>query len=343
MNRMQAKHRRPRLNLEAIAKLTELADYSFAFAIRAVGAIGVADHLLNGPRPIDELAHQTHCNQHALLRVMRALVTRSVFAEDPPGTFSLQPIGELLCTDHPLSMRWFFRSEPDVRAMAGLEYSLRTGEPAFNEIFGMDYFDWMAAHPETRERFRESQRALNRLELLTIVRSFSWQEVASIVDVGGNDGALVAALLRRYPRLSGTVFDLPEVVAAADKVFKEADVSERARAVPGNLFDGGVPSGADVYIMKRILVGFSDDQARSALVKIRESMKPDSRLLIMEPMAASQDQIGISLDLRMLVLGVGRVRTAKEFGVLLVDAGLKPRQAQNAGLLTILPAGFADP
>lgn len=333
---------RQRMNLQAISQLAELADYTFAFAVRAIGAIGVADHLGDGPLHIDELAARTRCDRHALLRVMRALATKSLFVEEEAQVFRLAAMGELLRTDHPLSMRWFFRLEPDVRAMAGLEYSLRTGQPAFNDIFGVDYFDWMAAHPEARQRFRESQRALNRLELRAIARTYSWERVESIVDIGGNDGALVADLLKRHRSLIATVFDLPATADEAWAVFAAAGVADRARIVPGDVFEGGLPAAAGIYLMKRILVGFSDEQAVRALRNVRTAMGPQSRLLIMEPLAGGPDQVGISLDLRMLVLGLGRVRTCDEFAQILAAAGLELRQTRNAGLVSILEAGMGD-
>jgi hypothetical protein len=325
-----------RVNLQAIAALADLADYSPAFAVRAAAAIGVADHLSEGPRDIDYLAQQSGCDAHALLRLLRCLVAKSVFSEPSPGSFALEPVGDLLRTDHPYSMRWFFRLEPDVEALAGLEHSVRTGQASFDKIFGKPYFDWMAAHDVPRERFRESQRSLNRLEFLAISRSYPWQEARSIVDIGGNDGSLLAGLLQRHPSLTGTVFDLPATAAKSAVIFEQAGVKDRARSVAGNVFQGGVPQGADVYTIKRVLVGFSDDEAVVALSSIRDAMAPNSRLVIMEPTRSAADKVGVSLDLLMLVLGLGRVRQPEEFQALMTRSGIKPTRIQNAGLITLI-------
>ena len=331
-------YKRTRLNLEAISRLAEIADYSFAFAIRAVAAIGVADHLIDGPRHINDLAALTSCNPRGLLRVMRALATKGIFAETSAETFALSPLADLLRTDHPLSMRWFFRLEPDVQALAGLEYSVRTGQPAFDREYGMGYFDWMASHEYERNRFRESQRALNRLEILAISRSRPWREIDSVVDVGGNDGSLVSELLKRSPSMVGTIFDLPETAASAEETFRNAGVTDRATIVRGNVFEGDVPRGSRIYFMKRVLVGFSDAQAVTALSNVREAMAPHSLLLIMEPMGGATDQVGVSLDILMLVLGLGRMRTPEEFKQLLDKAGLKATGHRSLGLVTEVEA-----
>lgn len=331
---------RSRLNLEGISRLAEIADYSYAFAIRAVASIGVADHLADGPRHINDLASITECDPHGLLRLMRALATKAIFLEAPVEMFALSPLAELLRTDHPLSMRYFFRLEPDAQALSGLEYSVRTGKPSFNHTFGMGYFDWLDAHSPERNNFRESQRALNRLEILAIVRSRSWQEIDSVVDIGGNDGSLVSALLERFSSMIGTVFDLPKTAVFAEESFRNAGLTDRASVIRGNIFEGNVPRDSRIYIMKRILVGFSDDEAVVALSRVREVMSPRSRLLIMEPMAGAADQVGVSLDILMLVLGLGRTRSPEEFERLLQKAGMKLIGHSSLGLVTVLEAGL---
>jgi hypothetical protein len=163
-----------------------------------------------------------------------------------------------------------------------------------------------------------------------------------MVDVGGNDGSLLAALMKRHASLRGTLFDLPEAVAEAQRVFEQAGVAERSTIVAGNVFKGGIPKGADLYTIKRMLVGFSDEEALVALSKVRESMTPHSRLLIMEPMRTDKDQVGVSLDLRMLVLGLGRVRTPAEFTTLLANAGFTTTKTLSAGLLTLIETSLTD-
>jgi hypothetical protein len=310
-------------SFEAISRFAELADYSIAFAIRAIGALGVADHLIDGPKTVEELATATGTHAPSLLRAMRALVSKDVFAEPAPGTFELTPVGELLCSDHPLSMRMAFRLYPDVRALAELTYSLRTGEPAFDHVFGMKYWDYLTSNPEELAGFQDSQRALTRLELLSILRSYRWSKLSSVVDVGGNDGTFISSLLQRNPAMRGVLFDLRDTVTAAAKTLADAGVADRCTVVGGNVFDAEIPAGADAYVTKRVLVGMGDEEAVDVLRAIRSAMREDSRLLIMEPVIHSDDDIGSDMDVLMLVLGNGRVRTPDEHRENLARAGLK--------------------
>ena len=333
---MTITQRRERMNLQAIADLAQLADYTFAFLIRAVAGLGVADHLADGPVHVDALAARIGANPPALLRALRALATKNVFVESDEGVFGLTAVGDLLREDHPFSMKSFFRLEPDVRALAELEYCVRTGNSAFRGLFDADYFEWLAGNDHLRERFHASQAALNRLELPMLMRAFRWRDIGTLVDVGGNDGSFAAALLARHQEMRATVFDLPDTVAEAERTFRDAGVSDRGAVAPGDLLGlGAVPAGADVYTVKRVLVGFSDVDATTALRSIRAAMRPDSRVLVIEPMCTANDHVGVSLDVLMLVLGAGRVRTPDEFGALFAAAGLRLSSIADAGLLTV--------
>ena len=96
---------------------------------------------------------------------------------------------------------------------------------------------------------------------------------------------------------------------------------------------------ADVYVIKRVLVGFGDAEAEKLLAAVHAAMRPDSRLLVMEPMVTGDDfGTGTGLDVLMLVLNEGRVRTAEEFSRLLEVAGFTTSRVLEAGLLRIVEA-----
>ncbi len=328
---------RPRAGFQAMLKLNELADFTIPFAIRAICHLGVADHLADGPKRVDDLAEKTSAHRHSLLRAMRALGTAGVFAEPEPEVFELTPISDLLRSDHPLSMRWAFRLRPDVDAWAELEQSIRTGKVAFDQTFGMSYWDYLAANPDVRAEFRESQRALTRLELLVLLRVYGWRHLANVVDLGGNDGTFLAGLLARYPGLRGTLIDLPAAAADAPGVLAGAGVADRCQVIGGNLFTTEIPADADAYTIKRVLIGFSDDEVVTLLRRLRNVMREDSRLIILEP-RSTHDDLSIAMDLHMLVLGEGRVRTPEQFGKLLAAAGLTVNSVVDARLLTLIEA-----
>ena len=328
---------RPRVSFEAIGQLAELADFTVAFTLRAICHLGVADCLARGPRSIQELAEATAAHTPSLLRAMRALTTKGIFAEPAPGQFALTEVSELLRTDHPLSMRWAFRLRPDVEAWSAMEYSIRTGETAFDHVYGEDYWSYLSHEPELFAQFRESQRALTRIELQALLRVYDWSPLETIVDLGGNDGTFLSGLLTRFPRLSGTLMDFPCAIASAPPVLAGAGVADRISLVTGDLLEEPIPAGADAYLAKRVLIGFSDAEIKAFIGAVLSAMRPDSKLLLLEPSSAS-DEMSVAMDLHMLVLGKGRVRTPAELTDLISVGGLQCEQVVDAGPLTLYEA-----
>lgn len=163
-------------------------------------------------------------------------------------------------------------------------------------------------------------------------------ELAHVVDVGGGDGGFLAGLLARYPAMRGTLLDLPHVVAAAE-VLTEAGVRDRCEIVPGSFFDA-LPAGADAYLLKTVLPGFGDDQVVAVLRRVREAMRPDSRLLLLEAVLPPGDTFDVAklYDVHTLVLTGGTHRTAEETAALLDRAGLRLDTVRPTATLTILTA-----
>ncbi|MGP0052649.1 MAG: methyltransferase [Solirubrobacteraceae bacterium] len=322
---MSVTRTRPRLDLRAFIRLTELADYFIPFTIRAVAELGVADLLADGPRTVEELAADTGTHAPSLRRALRALACKGVFAELQDGRFALTPTAELLRSDHPLSLRDAYHLMPsDVAAWAHLDHSVRTGEPAFDHVHGRSLWSWLAEHPADGERFDRGMQSMTRLELRGLTGAYDWSGMSLLVDVGGGNGALLAGLLAQHPGLRGRLFDLPHVVAAAGPVLAGAGVADRCEVHPGSFFDA-VPPGGDAYLLKRILYGWNDEGARRILRSVRAAMGRQARMLVIEPVAGVADPSGFSatLDLVMLAVDGGRARTVEELSALLCTEGLR--------------------
>lgn len=316
--------KRPRIDLAAFLRLTELADYFIPFTIRAVCELDIADRLIDGPRSADELAAQAGVHGPSLYRALRALASKGVFTETEPGVFALTPLADLLRSDHPFSMKDSYHlMAADVEAWSNIDYSLRTGEPAFDHVHGMRLWDWLAKHPDEGERFHRGMAAMTRSEIRAVASTYDWTTVSTVVDVGGGNGAFLAGLLARHGNLRGILFDLPEVVAPAAGVLGDAGVADRCEIVAGSFF-ADVPAGADAYVLKRIVYGWDDEHAEAILRRVRAGMRPDSRIILAEPTAGpGTSEVEAMLDVVMLVVDGGRARTADELRALMEQADLR--------------------
>src|SRR5215204_1076051 len=127
--------------------------------IGAAAELGVADHLADGPKTSGELAQASGTQPRALYRLLRALASVGIFTEIEPELFKLTPMAELLRTDARASMRARARhvcGEVQLRTWAQLEYSVRTGQPAFERVNGMKRWEYNQQHPDANAIFNDA-------------------------------------------------------------------------------------------------------------------------------------------------------------------------------------------
>jgi SAM-dependent methyltransferase len=328
---------------DAVLRIQEAADYIVPFALRIVCELRVADELRDGARPVGELAAAVDADADALQRVLRALASKGVFAETEPGVWALTPLAELLRGDHPLSLRDAFPSQPaEVRAWARFDYTLRTGNAAFDQVHGVSFYDYLAEDEDAAERVDASVRAQNRLVLRTLLTAYDWASCGTIADVGAGSATFLTGILTRYRNLRGIAFDVPHVAAKAAAVVAEANLDARCDVVAGDFFRS-VPAGADTYLLKTILHDWQDEQALEILGAIRRACRDDSRLIVVEALLPPRDQfhLGKLLDLNSLVLVAGPDRDEHELAALLRRGGFHARRVVPTTTLAIIECEVA--
>lgn len=299
--------------------------YQVSQAIHVAAALGIADLLENGPRSADDLAEATGTHAPTLYRVLRALASVGMFAETD-YRFGLTPLAEYLRTDAPDSLRaWAMQIGQSYfwTSWGHLLHSVRTGDPAFPEVYGTTTWEYRAARPEEDAVFNAAMTALSAPVAEAVVQSYDFSGIRVLVDVGGGEGGLLAAILAANPALRGVLFDLPHV-ATARTLLERAGVVDRCEIVGGSFFDA-VPGGADAYLLKSIVHDWDDDTAIQILRTCRAAMADTGRLLVVEPViqpGPEPDPAKFS-DLNMLVMLGGRERTAGDFERLYAEAGFR--------------------
>lgn len=273
--------------------------------------LGVPDALSEGPRPVAELAHEAQVDEEALHRLLRALASDGVFEEKPHGVFRHTPASELLGRGRGWSD--FARLFGGVWYRTVGDFDL-SGEPTFPQMFGTDFWSWLAAHPEDRAAFDRAMEEgkVRRAERLA---PLEWRGDETVVDVGGGNGSLLLELLRDQPGLRGIVFDRPETVR------DEAALGDRIEFLEGDFFKS-VPRG-DVYVLSGILHDWDDERATAILRTVRAATGDDGRLLIIDSvLPEGNDPDGAKwLDLLMLALLGGKERSEAQWRALLEAGG----------------------
>lgn len=293
--------------------------YRHGQALAVAATLGIADLLADGPRSVDDLAEATGTHAPSLLRLLRALASIGVFAEDDRQRFRLTPLAEPLRSDAPHSVRSSLRflGDPVLFVPWGqLLQSVRTGGPAFDSVFGTGMYDYLAQHPAAAEVFNAGMAGQPRHE--AVLEAYDFGGARMVVDVGGGNGRLIAAILRAHPAQQGILYDLPEVVAGAQESLE--GLADRCRVVGGSFLDS-VPEGGDLYLLSDVLHNWDDDRAVTILANCRRAMAAEGRLVIIQQvLPAGNDATGRFADLNMLVLLGGRERTADDFRELLAKA-----------------------
>jgi hypothetical protein len=337
--------------VDAAADLLRLINgYRASQAVHVAARLRLADHLTDGPRPVDQLAEATGCEPSALGRLMRALATVGVFAELPDGRFASTPLGDELRSDAESRLAdWAaFIGRPYFwTAWAHLEHSIRTGENAFGFAHGRTVWQYRAEHPDEGTAFDAAMATMSRRVADAILAAYDFTDRPTVCDVGGGTGSMLAALLRRYPDARGILFDQPHVVAGAPEVLAAAGVADRCAVVGGDVFDT-VPAGADAYLLMSILHDWPDDRASAIVRTCRAAMKPGAVTLILErvvtgppytPMSAA---IALS-DLNMLVGPGGQERTADQYAAVLEAGGLTLTRVVSTGSDISIVEAHANP
>lgn len=297
-------------------------------ALFAAATLGVADLLKNGPRTTHELAEEVTVGESALHRILRALASQGIFEETSPRTFANTALSHFLRTGVPGSVRsviLFRGSEFFFAPFGEILYSIRTGHPAREKMYGMNAFEYLKQNPEMARTFDDAMTGMSQLLGPGIAAAYDFGVWDSVMDVGGGNGILLAAILKAHPRLRGVLADLPHVLERArDRGFLDGELEGRCAMEDCDFF-GQVPSGCRAYVLKSVIHDWDDERAHEILVNCRRAVPDDGALLLVEFAVAdgNSPSVGKLLDITMMVLTGGKERTVPEYRDLLASAGFR--------------------
>jgi O-methyltransferase domain/Dimerisation domain len=288
-------------------------------ALAVAAELEVADLIAEKPLHIDELAAQTKTHAQSLFRLLRALESVGIFSQVSPMIFANTPQSECLQKNAPHSLSAFVRAELSVgggmyEAWAGLGGSIRTGEKAFDQVYGHDFWEFCRRNPKAGEIFNQAMGEVRNGTSPAVSNSYDWSKFVVIADIGGGLGVQLNSILDAFPSCRGILFEQPQVL-------EQAIPHERVERISGNFFEQ-VPTGADVYILNGVIHDWNDSEASIILGKVRQAMKPGARLAVLEDIIPDTPQFSFGkwLDLLMLTIPGGRERTEAEFRKLLSSA-----------------------
>lgn len=298
--------------------------YYLSRAIHVAAELGVADRLGDDAVGIATLAEATGAKAVALRRLLRFLSAYRIFEESSPDEFRNTQLSSVLRDDHPQSVRanlqrfgtfWW-------GAVGELEYTLRTGEAAFQHVHGVPFFRYLKNNVELQRRFDRGMARVSDADDGAIAASYEFSHFRQIVDLGGGRGGLLVQILQRAPNATGVLFEQPQVLDMATRL-DEAGLLARSKKVVGDFFES-VPSGADCYVIKGVLHDFNDEQCARILTNCRRAVSVDGCLVIANqdlPLSLDMPHPNLTMDMQMMTILGGRERSARDWSELFQQSG----------------------
>jgi len=314
---------------EASANLETLTDLCTPWCVHVAATLHIAEHIGAGKSEINELAAAAQCDANCLQAMLRHLVGKGVFLETAPGTFALNETARgLLDPAQHIGLDLDGIGGRFAHAWGTLLNYVRTGAPAYEERFGLPFWEDLDVHPEIGASFDEligptgHGRPDPRFEI-----TGGWESVQTVVDAGGGTGAMLAEILRAHPKIRGTLVDLPRTANRSAEIFAAAGVTERATVIGQSFFDP-LPPGADLYLLRGILNDWPDREAQAILCRCAEAARPHGRVVVLKSVSPDGARSGLRIE---MVLAGGKQRTLNEFRELAQGAGLEVSNAGQQG------------
>jgi hypothetical protein len=321
--------------------------YIPASALYVAVHLNLADLLAEGPQDVGALARTTGMQEDGLFRVLRALASVGVFSEVGPRQFALNDAADLLRTGSPLRDMTEWMTDPfHFQTYSHLLHSVRSGESGMEIAAGTPVFEYFRQNPEEGDVFNRAMTALSKVVIPAVLEAYDFSGIATLADIAGGHGFVLASVLERYPAMKGILYELENVAPGARSRFAEMGLAGRTQVLIGDFFQS-VPTGADAYMMKHIIHDWDDEKAARLLRNIHQALAPvpRGRVILIEAVLqpGNEPSMGKLIDLEMLVGPGGRERTEQEFRGLFENSGFRlTRIVPTKSPLSVLEAEWVQ-
>jgi hypothetical protein len=310
--------------------------------IYVAAKLGIADLLQTGTKHHHGLATATGTDAPSLYRLLRALASVGIFTEVAPGQFAMTSLATFLQRDVSGSVRdaaIMMGDREHYNSWGNILHAVQTGQSGFENLFGMNVFEYYAQNPEPAAVFDRAMTSFSGIENAAVCTDYDFAGIGSLVDVAGGQGSLLCSILQANPGMTGILFDQPDVIERATPKIAASGMGDRIQLTSGSFFEA-VPAGANAYIMKHIIHDWDDERAIAILQNCHRAMASGGKVLVVEQVIPPGNEpfMGKLLDVNMLVMCPGgKERTAEEFRALFAAAGFElTRIVPTQGIVSVV-------
>ncbi|CAJ1976381.1 unnamed protein product [Sphenostylis stenocarpa] len=299
--------------------------------------LGIPDIINNHGKPIT-LPHLVSALQIApskadfVHRLMRFLAHNGIFdihqsQADHDLTFSLTPASKLLVTGSGYCLSPMVLLNTDPLLMSKYHHLgewIRGEDPTLYETaLGTSIWGLIDGEPKYLSLFSEGMASDSQMVDLALKNCSSvFENLDSIVDVGGGTGTTARIISNAYPKLKCVVLDLPQVIP-------NFTGTNNLSFVGGDMFKS-IPQ-ADAILLKWVLHDWNDESCIKILQNCKDSISGKGnrgKVIIIETVinekldCEDMTQTKLGLDISMLAIN-GKERTEEEWKQLFIEAGFK--------------------
>lgn len=317
------------------AMLQLINGFHVSRALYVAAKLGLADLVSQGSQSSIELATATKTNSEALQRVIRVLASVGVFEILADKRVAKTDITATLLSDVPGSLRCWAIDQlggEHYQAWGELLHSVRTGDVAFEQIFGKNAWDHRAENPQSAQEFDDGMSSYIGAHNHAVLCAYPFADLDVLYDLGGGDGQLIETILLDCPMLHGVLLEQAHVARKAQLRLTLAGLNKRCEVIEGNIFEAVPKNDSDnnsAYLLARVIHDWNDEFAIQILTVCRRTMTEKSILLLVERIMpecidANQSTRALTVsDLNMLVMTGGCERTKTQYTALLEASGFE--------------------
>lgn len=310
-------------------------------ALRAAVQIGVFEQLQKQKlqkqkMSLANLAEACKVQPQVLAHLLDFLTEERYIKKTAKHNYRLRDLGRLLCENSPHSLKnaCLLWGEEHLSAWQALPLTLANGEPAFEQLFGQPFFDYLTDKPQKLSNYHLAMRDYARDDYRNIAKIHDFSPHKTIADIGGGTGALIHNIAKACPNTRCILFELPEVAALAKAQNNiqnniQKNIQKNVEIIAGDFF-APLPFAADAIILARVLHDWDYEKAAAILANCRNALNKGGRLYILEIM--NERVQAHTLSLNMLLMCKSYERSRRQYAQLLAAAGFKieKQQAVNA-------------
>ena len=289
--------------------------------------LGIFDCFDKDPLSLEKLSNQLQMSADTLKRLCSSLVALYLLEELEENHYQITEQGSYLKTAHQDSLKNIAIFKGSALMWKPLEHlyeGIRSNQSPFELAFGKELFEHLDHHEQHLEIFQNAMSQYVQQGSKTILDCYPFQQIDTLIDLGGGLGDFLWILAQKYPHLKLTLFEMPHVL----KIVQKKNASFPFQMIGGSFFES-IPSSFDAYLLRNILHDWSDVDCIKILNNIHAAMPKGARILLLESILPENigSRLGKFADLSMFVLTPGgKERTEKEWKALFHQTNLSLHQ-----------------